>query len=274
MQTNLDSRQAWSGLKDKGYDMTESEMKKCWSEIVMFFKQITDMDEDVRPQIVILPEFAFDKGYYRQMKKLSDKSGCLVIAGRNFVEVPDKKIMNKAAVFVPYRWPNGHGNTSTPDFEFGKYFFAKVEEKFIRNIGYEPKPYDKMYLVDTGRYGKLGLAICADFYDIERFAIYRGRIQHLVIIAYNKDVKSFYFLAEAISRIVFCNVVICNTGFYGGSIAFAPYKDEYKRYVYKHEGGNLYTNQIVLLPVASLFEAQHNENDDRFKGRPPGYKAL
>ena len=86
--------------------------------------------------------------------------------------------------------------------------------------------------------------------------------------------KSFYFLADAISRIVFCNVVICNTGFYGGSIAFAPYKDEYKRYVYKHEGGNLYTNQIVLLPVASLFEAQHNENDDRFKGRPPGYKAL
>lgn len=274
VQTNLDSRQAWSGLKDKGYDMTESEMKKCWSEIVMFFKQITDMDEDVRPQIVILPEFAFDRGYYRQMKKLSDKSGCLVIAGRNFVEVPDKKIMNKAAVFVPYHWPNGHGNTSTPDFEFGKYFFAKVEEDFIRNIGYEPKSYDKMYLVDTGCYGKMGLAICADFYDIERFAIYRGRIQHLVIIAYNKDVKSFYFLAEAISRIIFCNVVICNTGFYGGSIAFAPYKDEYKRYVYKHEGGNLYTNQIVLLPVASLFEAQHNENDDRFKGRPPGFKAL
>lgn len=274
VQTNLDSRQAWSGLKSKGYDMTESEMKKCWSEIVMFFKQITDMDEDVRPQIVIMPEFSFDKGYYRQMKKLSDKSGCLVIAGRNFVEVPDKKIMNKAAVFVPYRWPNGHGNTSSPDFEFGKYFFAKVEERFIKNIGFEPKPYDKMYLVDTGRYGKMGLAICADFYDIERFAIYRGRIQHLIIIAYNKDVKSFYFLAEAISRIVFCNVVICNTGFYGGSIAFAPYKDEYKRYVYKHEGGNLYTNQIVLLPVASLYEAQHNEKDDRFKGRPPGYVPL
>lgn len=128
-----------------------------------------------------------------------------------------------------------------------------------------------MYLIDAGKYGKIGLAICADFYDIERFTIYRGRIQHLFIIAYNKDVKSFYYLAEAISRIVFCNVVICNTGFYGGSIAFAPYQEDYKRYVYKHEGGNLYTNQIILLPVSGLQVAQKSGENEKFKGRPPGY---
>lgn len=271
IQTNLDARQAWSGLKSKGYVITESEMKKCWSEIVMFFKQIMDMDTESRPQLVVLPEFAFDKDYYAQMKKLSDKSGCLVIAGRNFVEVSGKKLMNKAAVFVPYRWPNGHGYTSMPDFEFGKYFFADIEEKFIKKIGYTPLPFDKMYLIDSGRYGMMGLAICADFYDIERFTVYRGRIQHLFILAHNKDIKSFYYLAEAISRIVFCNVVICNTGFYGGSIAFAPYKEDYKRYVYKHEGGKLYTNQIVLLPVSGLYEAQNNCDKGLFKSRPPGY---
>lgn len=271
IQTNMDARQAWSGLKSKSYNITDSEMQKCWLEIVLYFKQIMDMDKEVRPQLVILPEFAFDKSYYQQLKMLSDKSGCLVIAGRNFIEAPGKRIMNKAVVFVPYKWPNGRGYTSTPDFEFGKYFFARIEEDFIKKIGFKPQPYDKMYVVDAGQYGKMGLAICADFYDIERFTVYRGRIQHLFIIAYNKDVKSFYYLAEAISRIVFCNVVICNTGFYGGSIAFAPYKDDYKRYVYKHEGGNLYTNQIVLLPVASLYQAQTGKDDDKFKACPPGY---
>ena len=274
IQTNLDHRQAWSGLAKRGYAITESEMKKCWSEIVMYFKQIMDMEKATRPQIVVLPEFAFDKGYYRQLKTLSTKAGCLVIAGRNFVEVEGRQLMNKAVVLVPCKWPNGSGNTSTPDFEFGKYFFAQVEEKFIRKIGYSPKRYDKMYLLDGGRYGNMGLAICADFYDIERFAIYRGKIQHLLIIAYNKDVKSFYYLAEAISRIVFCNVVICNTGFYGGSIAFSPYEKDYKRYVYKHEGGNLYTNQIVLLPVRGLFKAQNKLDDRLFKSVPPGYKYL
>ena len=102
-----------------------------------------------------------------------------------------------------------------------------------------------MYLVDLGAYGKMGLAICADFYDLERFVIYRGKIQHLILIAYNKDVKSLYYLGDAISRVLFCNVIICNTGFSGGSIAFSPYTEAYKRYVYKHEGANLYTNQIV-----------------------------
>lgn len=274
IQTNMDWRQAWGRNKQKKYEMTDSEMKQCWSEIVMYFKQIMEMDAKVRPQIVILPEYAIDEGYYYQLKRLADKAGSLVIAGRNFLEMPGNRLMNKAVVFVPYRWPNGQGNTCIREFEFGKYYFAKVEEQFIKDIGYQPLPFDKMYIVDTGRYGKMGLVICADFYDIERFEVYRGRIQHLMIIAYNKDVKSFYFLAEAISRIVFCNVIICNTGFYGGSIAFSPYEKEYKRYIYKHEGGNLYTNQIVMLPVKSLYEAQRTDAETEFKSRPPGYKAV
>ena len=274
IQTNLDHRQAWNELRADGYLITKCEMKKCWSEIVIFFKQIMEMGQTERPQVVVLPEFSFDKEYYGQLKKLSDKSGCVVIAGRNFLKARDDKIMNKAVVFVPYKWPNGQGNTAVSAFEFGKYFFAKIEEKFIHKLGYTPLPYDKMYLVNTGRYGKMGLAICADFYDIERFAVYRGRIQHLFIIAYNKDVKSFYHLAEAISRIVFCNVVICNTGFYGGSIAFAPYREDYKRYIYRHEGGNLFTNQIVLLPVAALHYAQHHNEETEFRPQPPGFVAI
>jgi len=272
IQTNLDHRQAWSGLISKGYRITKSEMKTCWSEIVMFFKQVMELDDYTRPQMIILPEFAFDHEYYWQLKRLAQKTGSLVIAGRNFVEVSGKKLMNKAVVFVPMKWPMGLGNTSIKSFEFGKYFFAKEEEKFINSIGYKPLRYDKMYLVDLGAYGKMGLAICADFYDLERFVIYRGKIQHLILIAYNKDVKSFYYLAEAISRILFCNVIICNTGFYGGSIAFSPYKEEYKRYVYKHEGANLYTNQIVSLPVKSLLRAQKgNDKKGEFKNLPPGF---
>ena len=274
IQTNLDHRQAWNDQSPDGYLITKSEMKKCWSEIVIFFKQIMEMGQTERPQLVVLPEFSFDKDYYGQLKKMSDKSGCVVIAGRNFMKINDREIMNKAVVFVPYKWPNGQGNTAVSAFEFGKYFFAKIEKDFIQKLGYALLPYDKIYLVNTGRYGKIGLAICADFYDIERFAVYRGRIQHLFIIAYNKDVKSFYYLAEAISRIVFCNVVICNTGFYGGSIAFAPYKEEYKRYIYRHEGGNLYTNQIVLLPVADLHYAQRHDDATWFRPQPPGYVAI
>lgn len=135
-------------------------------------------------------------------------------------------------------------------------------------------PCNEFYIVDLAGYGKLGVSICADFYDIERYAIYKGRIQHLLIIANNKDVKSFYFLAEAISRLVFCNVVICNSGHYGGSVCFTPAKHEFERYSYKHEGHDLFTTQIVSLPVDALWKAQ-SENEDalkEFKNPPPGYE--
>ena len=135
-------------------------------------------------------------------------------------------------------------------------------------------PCNEFYIVDLAEYGKLGVSICADFYDIERYAIYKGRIQHLLIIANNKDIKSFYFLAEAISRLVYCNVVICNSGHYGGSVCFTPAKHEYQRYSYKHEGHDLFTTQIVSIPVDALWKAQSEDMDalNGFKNPPPGYK--
>ena len=105
--------------------------------------------------------------------------------------------------------------------------------------------------------------------------MYKGRVQHIFILAYNQDVKSFYFLAEAISRLVYCNVVICNTGHFGGSIAFSLFDKEYKRYIYKHEGASLFTSQIVSLPVAALVAEQlrdHLDHNDNFKSQPPGYQ--
>jgi hypothetical protein len=42
--------------------------------------------------------------------------------------------------------------------------------------------------------------------DLERAALYAGRIQHLFVVAYNQDTQSFFHISEALSRIMFCNV--------------------------------------------------------------------
>ena len=67
-------------------------------------------------------------------------------------------------------------------------------------------------------------------------------------------------------------MVICNTGHYGGSVCFSPYRHDYDRYVYKHEGKELFTTQVVKLPVAAFEEAQKgNDTKKLFKNPPPGY---
>ena len=110
--------------------------------------------------------------------------------------------------------------------------------------------------------------------DLERAVMYRGQIHHLFVIAYNKDIQSFYHLAEALSRTLFCNIVICNTAHYGGSLAVSPYYNPWDRTIYRHEGSDLSAVQIVSLPVYNLTQARSNGavTGKKFKNLPPGFK--
>ena len=87
------------------------------------------------------------------------------------------------------------------------------------------------------------------------------------------DTESYLFIAEAIARLVYCNVVICNTGFYGDSLAFSPYHNSYKRYICRHKGQKLFSTQVIQLPVKSLIEAQQ-KGSKLFKSQPPGYQCY
>jgi hypothetical protein len=104
--------------------------------------------------------------------------------------------------------------------------------------------------------------------------LYRGRIQHLFVLAYNPDLTSFQHIAEASARLLFCNVVICNTGFYGGSLAISPYYEPIRRTIFQQSGANLFTSQSFDLEVSSLAKHQEGglENEKKkWKSLPAGF---
>src|SRR3546814_18846668 len=76
---------------------------------------------------------------------------------------------------------------------------------------------------------------------------------------------------------VFCNVVICNCGHFGGSLAVSPYRQPERRTIYQHAGAGLATGQIIELPVAPLdLHQSHSDpmsdGEKAFKSLPPGYR--
>ena len=125
------------------------------------------------------------------------------------------------------------------------------------------------------------MSICYDLMDLDRALLYQGRVHHLFVLAYNMDVESFRYHAESLSRTMFCNVVICNTGFYGGSVAVSPFYEPWRRTIYRHDGNNMLATQVVKLPVKSLDDAQAGIVDRAnpadpcskrlFKNLPPGW---
>lgn len=273
IQTSLDQDLAWDSHADTPITMSIWEELRIWNEIKKGFSYLKSEKENNRPHIIILPELTIPLSREIELQKIASKIGAVIIAGLDFHE-HGSTIENRALVLIPKSWPHIPSYGGVNKFYFGKTFFSYEEKVYFNKKNKTGKPWPAMYILDAGGFGRIGVAICSDFFDIERFLIYRGNIHTMIVISYNKDVKSYYFLAEAISRLVYCNVVICNTGFYGGSMVFSLYKEEYKRYIYKHEGGKLFTTQILNIPIKSLHEAQVSVSDEDgvFKAKPPGYK--
>lgn len=271
IQTTVNEFIAWPKMPPT-IRMSNVEQIKVWRELKKGF--INLKNHSSQPQIIVLPELSIPLGFIEDVKRIAQKMGAVVIGGLDFIkDGQGHSAMNKAMVMIPQNWPNRGFSRRVNTVHFGKTFFSYDEKQLFERCHLSPRPDPAMYILDAGEFGRIGVAICSDFFDIERFVIYKGRIHHMLVIAHNMDVSSYYFLCEAIARLVYCNVVICNTGFYGGSVVYSPYKDSYKRTLYKHEGKDLFTTQIVELPVEALNDAQKKleDKDDVFKSKPPGY---
>ncbi len=278
VQTNFCSYLAWYDIKSQGWKTKISDLVEefIWNQIKIGINDLSN--NSIKPSIIILPELTLPLGYIKKLEKLSLFSNSIIICGLDFINSFPNYVENKCVVIIPNNWNSTKMSFKTTSNYFGKTFLSDFEEEQIFN---QKPPLNKiglpdfsMYIIESGNLGKLGIAICSDFYDLERFVVYRGKIQHLVIIAHNQDTESFYFLTEAISRLVFCNVIICNCGEEGDSIGFSPYKDNYKRYVYRHKGKHLFTTQVIEMPVDSLIIEQKSfvdKSNRKFKTKPPGY---
>ena len=243
---------------------------KIWQEVRKGF--INLKNHHTRPDIIILPELTIPAGNENDLKTLCKEIGAVVIAGLDFTNLPSNRVKNEALVIVPNRWPDDIRSRRVSSFKFGKTHPSEEEKILFTKLNHHFEPEPHIYIFNAGHFGNIGVAICSDFFDIERFVLYRGHIHHMIVISHNMDTKSYYFLAEAIARLVYCNVVICNTGQYGDSLAFAPYSKDYKRIIYRHAGQELFTTQVVALPVHDLDDAQKgNDRNKIFKARPPGY---
>jgi predicted amidohydrolase len=272
IQTIVDEELAWIKPKPT-INMKEYVEGDVWNQIKKGFRDLINVSN--RPNIIVLPELSVPLSYLNDLKNLTKALGAVVIAGLDF-EVIDNKVKNKAVIIIPQGWPNADNCRTVTSLFFGKTFFSLEEKELFNKYfpGLKEGPEFTNYLLKAGKFGDIGVAICSDFFDIERFVIYRGKIHHLFILAFNKDINSFYFLAEAISRTVYCNVIICNTGFFGGSLAFSPFNANYKRVIYKHEGQNLFSTQVVNLPVRLIEQAHRGEDVNRVIKSCPGYKNF
>ncbi len=279
IQTSLDYNVAWhnngNGWEDNIRISLYEEMR-AKKEIRHYLASLYGLEESKKPDIILLSELATPLGYENQLKKAAEALGSIIIAGLDYKIDPDSgkpTVSNKAIIIVPRKLRGQKISNRTEVRRIGKTYPAPAEKEKLDGIGVKFKSHPEIWLFESQHIGKFAIAICYDFMDLDRMAAYRGRIQTLFILAYNRDIISFDHIAESISRTVFCNVVICNCGYYGGSLAVSPYRESHKRVIYRHSGANLTNTQVVEIPLKDLDDHQKRQIKDQklFKSLPPGF---
>ena len=278
IQTSLNAQAAWvdNGLSwENCVKMSLVEERQAKRDIRHFISAIKSSSKAV--DIILLPELCVPLNHQRALIKAAESLEAIVIAGLDYTIVNGSipAVSNEAVIIVPKKLNGKKISSRTSSRKIGKTYAAPGEKRKLLGISSSPVefvPNPIIWLFKSNDFGNFGVAICYDFMDLDRIAMYRGKIQTLFILAYNQDTTSFDHLAEAISRTVFCNVVICNCGHYGGSLAVSPYRESYKRTVYKHSGMRLPNSQIVELPLAGIKSHQMNPVTKVFKSLPPGFE--
>jgi len=281
IQTSLNADAAWQSLAQTGdwresIRMSSTEERRAKGEIRQFLSSIKNTGKT--PDIILLPELAVPLGFERQLVRMAESMESIVIAGLDYQLDGDpaaKRVSNESIVIVPRRLKGRTIASQTATRRVGKTYPAPAEEEKLRRTGVTFSKRPTVWIFESSELGRFGVAVCYDVLDLDRIVLYRSKVQTLFILAYNRDITSFDHVAEAIARMVFCNVVICNCGLFGGSIAISPFKEPFKRTVYRHSGAKLTNAQVVELPLAALVAHQRSHNtSEHFKSRPPGFSGA
>ena len=274
IQTTLDAKRAWQS--SPAPRICASEDNRAWHEIRRAMRALANHDE--QPRIVLLPELALPRTRLSDFERMVCSMNSIAIAGADYrLDHTNHSAKNEGIVVVPRNFWKSRPSSYGSRVWFGKHVPAPAEATGLNH--YVP-PWSfvgdpNVYVFDAGQFGRIGISICYDFMDVERALLYRGRIHHLIVLAYNQDIKMFESLAASLSRTVFCNVIVCNTGKYGGSLLVAPFFDAHRRLVYGIDGNSLFSAQCVKLQVRELDDAIHGRSSSRvYKHRPPGYVPL
>ncbi len=270
IQTTIDSHSAWVN----GVNMSRLEEERAVAEIQQHLASLAV--ELPKPDIILLPEVSIPIGFSGRLRKIAAQMNCIIIGGLDFSPVEESSppaVQNRAIVIIPNRWGRGHSSKTTVRY-VGKTYPSWEEQNMLKRHQYAFHNIPEVWLFEAEEFGRFAVAVCFDLLDLERVAMYRLQVQHLFVLAYNKDITTFDHAAEALARMVYCNIVICNTGTYGGSIAVSPYKLPERRLIYRHSGLKLSTSQTFNLPISSLRSAQRDiwpkDKEREFKALPPG----
>ncbi|MBI2258646.1 MAG: hypothetical protein HYU67_07080 [Flavobacteriia bacterium] len=280
IQPVIDPDKSW-GKGPYNINIDPVTASRVWQEIKSGISLL--LKDSNKPDVILIPELHLPIDKISLIKSISLRNNVVIIAGTDFYKDPlFNRVRNRGVITIPNNWGSRLISSRLKSLMFGKTYFTYMEKGMFNNLALNKcveDPEQNMYIFKSGKFGNFGIMICSDIFDIERMLLYQTRIHHLFIISLNKDLTTYFHMAESLARLLYCNIVICNTGFYGGSVVISPFDTPQDRLIYKYQGQKMFNIHSVSVPIKSLDNAQNfdfskynkKKNGIKFKASPPGY---
>ena len=199
----------------------------------------------------------------------------MILAGLTYQElVTGHPLVNSAIWIIPV-WDAAHGLQVRVRRQ-GKFHLAPLEQTFNQAgevvHGFRPCQWLVGYRWAEGAHDTplwLTASICYDATDLRLAADLRDRSDVFAIPALNKDVGTFDQMSLALHYHMFQMVIIANNGEFGGSNAYAPYRDPFQRQIFHLHGQPQASIAFLEIDPVLLFQQRKLKGGENLWKSPP-----
>ena len=121
---------------------------------------------------------------------------------------------------------------------------------------------------------EFGLLVCSELTNIEFRQHFRGKIDSLIVLSWNRDLDSFAALVDSAAMDIHCFLVLVNNRKYGDSRVRVPYSKHWQRDPVRVKGGLADYFVIAEIDYGPLRDFQSHKVSPKgpFKPKPEGFE--
>lgn len=246
------------------------------------YKRISDLANQAirlrpRPEYLLLPELSLPREWVHSLGARLNQCGINLIAGTEYQHPDAKSIVSHACLQLI---DNRMGFPTSVRIWQEKRQPAPTEEKdllarFGKSWASTPSARKSVYR-HKGFY--FGVMVCSELQNSKARVNLQGKIDALMVLAWNQDLDTFSALVEAAALDVHSYIVLVNNRKYGDSRVRSPAKESFRRDLARVRGGENDFCVTVRLNINALRAFQSRakrwpEEADSFKPVPEGFRV-
>ena len=241
----------------------------------MLHLRTTHEEDDGRLDWLILPELAVHPRDVRtHLLPFVRRYKTIVLAGLTYEKLLDDDLPVNSALWILPKRPRDQG-LQIQTRRQGKLYLAPAESQYDVGgfrpcqwlIGY---PWSK----NQPRPMWLSASVCYDATDLNLAADLREESDVYAIPSLNKDVDTFDQMSLALNYHMFQHVIVVNNGLYGGSNAYWPVHDKFRKQIFHLHGQPQATVAFFEIEdIRNVLERRRSAQGGDSSGQRPVWKS-